>query len=334
MGVTSIEWTATLHPDGTVTPGKTWNPIRGCSRVSSGCKNCYAERQALRFVGKVCIRHGDRFCETCADSELQSGPFAGFVTKVNGHASWTGKVELIESMLDAPLRWKRPCKIFVNSMSDIFHEALPDEAIDRVFAVMALCPQHTFLILTKRPERMLAYFGGSYPGSIETAVRIKTAAQPIWPEGFSGFDYPGWPFRHVWLGVSCEDQATADERIPLLLRTPAAIRFVSYEPALGPVDFTELPSASGIGRYLDALSNAGVDPGAVVPTKLDWCIAGFESGPGARPAEEEWIRAVKDQCVAAGTAFFYKQSAINGRKIGTPELDGRKWMQFPDEVRV
>ncbi len=201
MSKTKIEWTEHV-----------WNCVRGCSRVSEGCRNCYAERMAARGLpGMRSPTTGESFAVM-----TPSGP------------QWTGRVELIESMLEVPLRRKKPTVYFVNSTSDLFHEALPDKAIDRVFAVMALCPEHTFLVLTKRPERMREYI-------------------TCW----------GWTLPNVWPGVSCEDQATADARIPLLLQTPAAVRFLSYEPALGPVDLTQwLPPN---------------DP------HLDWVICGGES---------------------------------------------------------
>ncbi len=187
MSKTSIEWTDT-----------TWSPTRGCSRVSEGCVNCYAERMAARFSGP-------------------GRPFHGFAKD----GKWTGKVELIPSKLDDPLRWRKPRRVFVNSMSDLFHEALPFDAISEVYARMACSPQHTFQVLTKRPRRRLEYSRG---GMLEA---------------FMGGDHETiWPLPNVWEGVSVEDQATADERIPLLLETPAAVRFVSYEPALGPVDFS------------------------------------------------------------------------------------------------
>lgn len=339
MGQTSIEWT-----------DHTWNPVRGCSPVSPGCKNCYAERQGGRFAGP-------------------GRPFDGFVQiGKNGRpgARWTGKVELIEKHLMDPLGWKKPQRVFVNSMSDLFHEALPDEAIDRIFAVMALCPQHTFQILTKRPERMLRWtqrkfitgdvqiyvncMGARLPGSavlrhsMKPEVRKMLEGDPPFEAAADFQDTDIWPLPNVWLGVSVEDQKTADERIPLLLQTPAAIRFVSYEPALGPVDFTTLPSASGIGRYLDALSNAGVDPGALIPNRLDQIIVGGESGPGARPFDIAWARNTIAQCKASGVACFVKQLGAHPyTTFGTPseqelgavrDRKGGDMSEWPEDLRV
>ena len=199
MSKTKIEWTQ-----------ETWNPVRGCSRVSRGCERCYAERQAARGLpGLKSPTTGEPFARM-----TPSGP------------RWTGHVELIESMLDIPLRRKKPTTYFVNSMSDLFHEALPDEAIDRVFAVMALCPQHTFQVLTKRAKRMRDYISTLHDCANDSRqVRV-------------GMRY-SWPLPNVWMGVSCENQKTADERIPLLLQTPAAVRFVSAEPLLSAIDFAK-----------------------------------------------------------------------------------------------
>lgn len=328
-----IEWT-----------DATWNPTRGCSRVSPGCVNCYAERVAMR--------------------QIHSG-YKGLVHIANGHPAWTGVVRAMTGKtLEAPLRWRKPRRIFVNSMSDLFHESLPDEAIDRVFAVMALSQRHTFQILTKRADRMLAYFTDNPLLGRERLLRILNVAivsgklDGALVARTVGMNPPR-PLPNVWLGVSVENQKYADERIPLLLQTPAAIRFVSYEPAIGPVDFARYlfprcmncdvllrpaPNGREIGMEADlpcgckycwhCADNRGRheqhdDAPPHGSEVLDWIISGFESGPGARQAEEEWMRSTKDQCVAAGTAFFYKQKAINGRKIPTPELDGQKWMQFP-----
>lgn len=265
MGDTSIQWT-----------DKTWNPVRGCSRVSQGCVNCYAERQALRFSAPPNER-------TTTDNDEapefeKAGPFHGFVTKVNGHASWTGKVELVESMLNLPLTWKKPARVFVNSMSDLFHEALPFEDIDQIFTVMVAAPEHTYQILTKRPARMLGYFNSGRH------------------DGGNGPDRATYHLeQEIWLGVSVEDQATADERIPLLLKTPAAKRLVSYEPALGPVDFAEL---------MCDCHTSGMCHGK---HGIDWVIVGGESGPGARPFNIAWAENTVAQCKAANVACFVKQ---------------------------
>jgi protein gp37 len=241
-----IEWT-----------DATWNPIRGCSRVSEGCRNCYAERTAARFAGAGQPYEGMAF------------PTGGRGVDAGGKShGWTGDVRFIPELLEQPLRWKRPRKIFVNSMSDLFHEKVHGDWIDAIFKVMAQCERHTFQILTKRPERMLAFM--RHYGSR----------------------------RNVWLGVSVEDQSTADKRIPLLLETPAAVRWVSYEPALGPVDFTDIDGKDYLKRGIGLMRE---------PHGLDWVVAGGESGPGARCAHPKWIRTARDQCRAAGVSFFFKQ---------------------------
>jgi len=218
-----IEWT-----------DATWNPTTGCTKVSQGCKHCYAERFAKRM--------GYDFSQ----------------------------VELHPARLEIPLHWKKPRRIFVDSMSDLFHEKVPTHFIDQVFIVMARAEHHIFQVLTKRPQRMMEYILDFYP--------------------------PGWVYENIWLGVSCEDQKTADERIPWLLSTPTAVRFVSCEPLLEEIDL-EMAGAIHIGA-----------PGSATTwRKLDWLICGGESGPGARPMHPDWARSIRDQCQAAGVPFFFKQ---------------------------
>lgn len=291
---------------------ETWNPTRGCSRVSPGCVNCYAERQAARFANPAGAYEDTGVTE--------AGPFHGFVHIVNGHPAWTGKVELIESKLLEPLHWRKPRRVFVNSMSDLFHESLPDEAIDRVFAVMAQAPQHTFQILTKRADRMLKWFSGEKDFERSREDHVDEAAGSF---GWCHANvYGRWPLPNVWLGISVEDQKSADERIPLLLQTPAVVRFVSYEPALGPINFESL----GVCRdYRDGTSEA--------VTGLDWMIVGGESGPGARPFDIAWARNTIEQCKDAGVACFVKQLGAN---VGLPLKDrkGGEWEEWPEDMRV
>jgi protein gp37 len=217
-------------------------------------------------------------------------PFLGFAERTPSGPRWTGRVELIESMLDIPLRRRKPTTYFVNSMSDLFHDGLPIEAIAEVFFRMAEAQQHTFQVLTKRADRL--------PCALRLLRPLVAAA---W-ERFDGGKFP-WPLPNVWLGVSCENQETADERIPLLLQTPAAVRFVSLEPLLGPVD---------LGHILwrdceyNALTRGRDNDGGRLP-HLDWVILGGESGPGARPMHPQWARNVRDACLAAGVPFFFKQ---------------------------
>ncbi|MBI4921877.1 MAG: phage Gp37/Gp68 family protein [Devosia nanyangense] len=318
-----IEWT-----------DATWNPLRGCSRVSEGCRHCYAEGVAARFSGPGQPYEG----------------LAGFVvvkTVARGKTTdpipkpeprWTGKVvRAPHDTLTQPLRWKRPRRIFVNSMSDLFHESVPDEWIDQVFAVMALSPQHVFQVLTKRPERMRDYLASGLvaPNATATQARVLQAIDDLVPErteasiaaknrvlsvAVSGLQT--WPLPNVWLGVSAEDQKRADERIPLLLATPAAVRFVSLEPLLGPIDvipylfiYTNaddevlLDHTDRIGpeEPLPFHDPATTDPAEIATPRLDWVIVGGESGPGARPMHPDWARSLRDQCVDAGVPFFFKQ---------------------------
>lgn len=249
---TGIEWTEA-----------TWNPVTGCTKVSQGCKHCYAEREWAR---------------------LSANPKA---TAYFGRAF--GDVKCHPERLDQPLRWKRPRRIFVNSMSDLFHEDVPCGFIDRVFAIMAQSPQHTFQVLTKRPERMLEYM--THP------VRLNMWADANIP--LISSVWGDFPLPNVWLGVSVEDQDTADERIPLLLQTPAAVRWVSAEPLLGPVDLE-------FGEIDIALEKDGFGNSAILGG-IDWVVVGGESGPKARPMHPDWARSLRDQCAASGVPFLFKQ---------------------------
>ncbi len=189
-------------------------------------------------------------------------------------------------------------RIFVDSMSDLFHEDVPDEVIDRVFAVMALTPQHTYQVLTKRPERMRDYFAMPAPGEERASDRIMAATYEVADYAKAFYREPsGWPLPNVWLGVSVEDQERADERIPHLLSTPAAVRFLSMEPLLGPVEFSDVSRRSDAVEQLGRRALAGID----------WVIVGGESGPHARPFDIAWARSLRDQCQQAGVAFFLKQ---------------------------
>ena len=270
----------------------TWNPVRGCTRVSEGCRNCYAERVAARFSGP-------------------GEPYEGLAERGVKGPRWTGKVRFVESALLQPLRWKRPRRIFVNSMSDLFHESLPDAAIDRIFAVMALAPQHTFMVLTKRPERMRDYVDTA-SGRVADAVQLmRTDRRAVGPLPHLDPGARWWPLANVWLGVSVENQAAADERIPLLLATPAAKRFISAEPLLGEIDLTyapwpadrpKFPDTHDLSDGRDALRQ--IEPGG---SRIDWVIVGGESGTGARPMHPDWVRSLRDQCAAARVPFFFKQ---------------------------
>jgi protein gp37 len=267
QGQTGIVWT-----------DETWNPVTGCTKVSQGCKHCYAERDWHR------LQHLPRFAGRA-------------FTDVVCHPE----------RLDQPLRWAKPRLIFVNSMSDLFHEDVPDEFIDQVFAVMALAKQHTFQVLTKRPERMREYARGNWQprmmGHMRKFGRIPDG-RGVMLQTING------NLPNVWLGVSVEDQATADQRIPILLQTPAAVRWISAEPLLGPIDLNRLQFLGGeVGDKMSALSGRylaayGTKSGA---PKLDWVVVGGESGPKARPMHPDWVRILRDQCAAAVVQFMLKQ---------------------------
>lgn len=253
-----------------------------------------------------------------------------------------------EKNLTAPLRWRKPCRV---RTSDLFHEKAPDEWIDRIFAVMALSPQHTFQILTKRPERMRAYMTAPHPAEnlcFDWKARVSTAIDDLVPvrtphsiTAKMRVAQPQAPLPNVWLGVSVEDQATADERIPLLLQTPAAIRFVSYEPALGPVDFgligpEAIHSLRGVvikrvGQH-NAAGNWHEGEYAFPSERLSWVICGGESGPHARPMHPDWARSVRDQCAAANVPFFFKQWGewLPGQNEGHPTFERRKIAHWQD----
>lgn len=305
-GTSNIEWT-----------DATWNPIVGCSVLSPGCTNCYAMKDAWRKHHIPAMPHYD-----------------GLTKKVNGNPVWTGKVAVApDHILTAPLRWRKPKRIFVNSMGDLFHESISDEAIDRVFAVMALCPQHTFQVLTKRAERMRDYLlVPTRHNSIELAAETVKRG----PEWIGGKHIlPRLPLRNVWLGVSAERQQEADERIPQLLQTPAAIRFVSAEPLLGPIDLRRvrggtLHALDGIDfEAIGDIRDAGILAKTQRPAKLDWVIIGGESGPKAR---DNWIpnvRALIKQCKSGGVAVFNKQLGSNVQDRDDAGFDGCDPTEWP-----
>ena len=287
---TKIEWT-----------DATWNPITGCTLVSDGCRHCYAARLAA--------------------TRLKHHPSREGLARLNaaGEAKFTGEVRFNEQWLDQPLRWRKPRMIFVCAHGDLFHEDVPDEWIDWVFAVMALCPQHTFQVLTKRPER-----GRVYLRLVIDAGRhldIQNAADKLKYRYRQPTDR-GWPLPNVWIGTSVENQATANERIPHLLSTPAAVRFVSAEPLLGPVNFARMEFGGNViwgnrnaltGRetWLEAPGEEWAAIG-----QLGWIIVGGEIGPKARDMNPDWARSIQSQCADAGTAFFMKQMA---RKAPIPD---------------
>lgn len=233
----NIEWTE-----------MTWNPVTGCTKISQGCKNCYAERMAKRLKAMGSERYRDGF-----------------------------RVTLHPDLLDLPRRWRNPRAVFVNSMSDLFHEGVPEQYIARVFETMRACPQHTFQVLTKRAARLR-----------------QLAARLPWP-------------ANVWMGVSVED-ARVVERVSQLRAVPAAVRFLSLEPLIGP------------------LNNLPLDG-------IDWVIVGGESGPRARPMKREWVTSILRQCRTAGVAFFFKQWGGVRKDLTGRELNGKVYDEMPARAR-
>lgn len=330
MGKSKIEWT-----------DRVWNPVTGCTKISEGCLNCYAERMSKRFAGTWGLPEDDYF-----------------------------GIRIHQERLEDPLRWKKPSRIFVCSMADIFHEDIPDNFIRRVFQIIEQCcprdwdgkkwlpkPRHTFLILTKRPERMKKFIENYMDDRLVYAKKFDDCPTPEMrnsPAAIAAWQDAKMLSPHIWLGVTAENQQRADERIPTLLQIPAAVRFVSVEPMLGPVDLDQyLPVIVGHNRYHWERGD------------LDWVICGGESGPGARPMNPDWVRRLRDQCVYGGIPFFFKQwgeycypeqmkrdtyretdSAHNlaghgeynkpwrvGKKKAGRELDGRTWDEYPQVMR-
>lgn len=257
---TAIEWT-----------DATWNPITGCSVVSPGCTNCYA----MRLAGTRLKHHPSR---------------AGLTVDGKAGPVWNGKVRLNRQWLHQPLLWKRPRRIFVCAHGDLFHESVPDEWILDVFTIMAIAHWHTFQVLTKRAERLWEFV--SRPDLLQDIYAN-------WYNFHGGArEVQSWPLPNVWLGCSAEDQPRYDERRGWLDNTPAAVRFWSIEPMLGPIDMQ-------IGIM-----------------KPDWVIVGGENGP--RPMQPEWARSIRDQCANAGVPFFFKQWGTT-LPAGQLMADGRPW---------
>jgi protein gp37 len=311
MGKTSIEWAT-----------DTWSPITGCTPVSAGCKNCYAKRMAKRLAGR------------CGYPE----------------APHEFRVTVHDDKMDEPLRWRKPRRVFVCSMGDLFHENVNGTTIRRAWATMALCPQHRFLVLTKRP-RSMCYEMNALRGLADSENwTLSQLCRPL---------------PNVWLGVTAENQEMADERIPVLLSIPAAGHFVSYEPALGPVDFgpwlQPYWNAQELSRRNGRWGTCGDCPrdgeGNVYPERckytsrydhqlptgvwLDWTIAGAETGPGARPSHPDWFRQVRDDCREAGVPFLFKSWGgpqregwvIGGQLYAGRLLDGVLHDEYPEMLK-
>lgn len=274
---------------------ETWNPMTGCTPVSDGCEHCYAKRLAGRNLPvtacPVCHGKGGSLTwEPPSDPDSQDIRRFETCPECDGAGYFYFEPHFYPIRLGKPLYWKKPRRIFVCSMSDLFHEAFTDHQIGEVLEVMARCPQHTFMLLTKRPERMREYV----------------------------LRHDGAPLANVWLGVTAENQQRADERIPILLDTPAAVHWVSCEPLLGPVTFSE----AGWHDYFDGwdtqehvsrdeYGDCVLEPQRLSTYRLEWVVVGGETGPGARPMRPEWALDVWRECKAAGVPFFWKSWGAN-----------------------
>jgi len=279
MSESKIEWTE-----------QTWNVILGCDKISAGCQNCYAIQQAYR---------NNAMAQSLEPSKRgRLAYYEGLTEKRGNRTEWTGKIAFVEEALEIPLKRKKPTIYFVNSMGDLFHEDVTDEMLNKIFTVFRRTPQHTYQVLTKRPDRMREY--------------IRTLSWVGRHEGYEAYQggEGSRPLDNVWLGTSIENQkAVIDRAHPLsLINQKGWNTFYSCEPLLEEID-------------LDL---------AFFP--VDWVICGAESGHGARPFDEDWARCLRDQCVAFNVPFFYKQKMVGSKKISLPELDGKSWSQSPMEA--
>jgi protein gp37 len=287
--MTTIAWT-----------DETINPIVGCSRISAGCEKCYAETAAKT-------------------ARLQQFPQYQKVAK------WNGTVEFVESQLIKPYEWKKSKKIFICSMADIFHENVLFDWVEEIFYMIENCPQHTFQILTKRPERMIEFFDWYIARNSDHSVEL----QWTMPD-------------NIWLGVSCENQAMADKRIPLLMQIPAKVRFLSCEPLLEPLDlskFLPIEWSEVAEDWIESWPGIGSYSTNDYPS---WVIAGGESGAGARPCHVEWLRDIASQCQSAKVPVFVKQLGsnalqghiVNGSKLKLKDRKGSDINEFPEDLRI
>lgn len=292
-----IEWT-----------DATWNPTTGCDTISEGCDNCYAKRDAPRLQKMMASQGVDAYQRDGA--EPRSGKGFGFQT--------------YPERLAIPRRWQRPRRIFVNSMSDLFHEEMDVGFLEAVFDTMHDCPRHTFQVLTKRHRNMHRLLAGGWPHS--------PCSGPI-------ADHRAEPLPNLWLGVSVENQTWAEARIPWLLKSPARVRWLSMEPLLGPVDLSPWLRqgdwwCNACGAYIHSVTFEEVcatcgSEDVRWDCVLDWVVVGGESGPGHRPMDPQWARDLRDQCVDAGVPFYFKQwSGLRPKALGR-ELDGRTWEEYP-----
>ena len=287
-----------------------WNPVTGCSKISEACRHCYALRDWPRLAkNEKSVYHGRKF------TDVQCHP----------------------ERLDQPIRWTKPRMIFVNSMSDLFHEAVPDEFIEKVYEVMMMAPHHIFQILTKRPERMKQLY---QKWSIRSDLRGLYST-----------------LTNVWIGTSVENQEAADLRIPILLETPAVVRWLSIEPLLGPINLTEIGADSNELEISDNVltGRVGLRYGSSQGPKIDWVVVGGETGPGSRPMNPEWVESIKNQCITHNIPFLFKQwgdwgqidadgadtKIFNthimyrtGKKIAGRVLNGKTWDGYPPQAVV
>lgn len=301
MGNTSIEWT-----------DKTWGPVVGCTRKSPGCEHCYAEELAARNVLMSAALGRRSVYLPVVDAQRRR---------------WNRAIELLPDRLLQPLSFKPGTQVFVCSMSDLFHEGVPFDYIRQVWGVMASTPAVTYQVLTKRPERMVEFLAWLEREGLPVGVGAHTLSTEARRAADDG------PLRNAWLGTSVEDQQRADERVPLLLDAPAAVRFLSVEPLLGELNIrpwlqAKFPRGPGLlnGRAYMRSHGSNV---------VDWVIVGGESGPGARPLDPAWVRSLRDQCAEevsgrdAGAAFFFKQwGGVRKGKAGRV-LDGRTHDAMP-----
>lgn len=304
-----IEWT-----------DASWNTVTGCDRASEGCKFCYAERMAKRLQAMGVPRYVD-----------------GFAVRTH------------PEVLGEPFNWRKPRRIFVCSMGDLFHEDVPFEFIAAVYGVMGshLGSRHCYQVLTKRPDRMLEFYQRiqRFRPWIHCRVQMKMHVADIPQDRFDATTPTPWPLPNVWVGVTAENQARANERIPLLLEVPAVVKYISAEPLLGPIDLRSnlggtlwMGGQRGCGAtHRHSAPHENGTPGDVLhhhhddrcKRGLDWVITGGESGPNARTMDPTWVRALRDQCVAADVPFFMKQWGGRDKKKAGSLLDGREWKEFP-----
>jgi protein gp37 len=309
---------------------QTWNPIRGCSRVSQGCVNCYAEAVANRF----------------------SAPGAPYEGLVDAHGRWNGVIRVVEDHMLDPIAWGSPRRIFVNSMSDLFHENVPEAVIVDIFAVMALTPRHQYQILTKRPERMAQWFSGpAFAATQSAAKRIVEGWMDKHPKNWARFmvnapvrvtlagmsmkihTHFTWPLDNVWLGISCEDQETADERIPKLMQSSAKVHWISAEPLIAPIDL--VPFLKCNCRLSDSFNAPPWSHAPLCPCRcrLDWVVVGGESGPNARPMDLQWARDMKAACTHYGVAYHFKQTGGRHTHNDVPIPEDLDIREYPAEGR-